>query len=405
MRKIAVRVATAVTAVAAAAVPLVLGSAPASALSVTPTGTLSISAKGNGHGHGMSQYGAQGAAQQGLSYKQILNFYYPGTTLTTLAPSKIRVLLGYTGDTVQVKAEKHLSLTNYGELDPSGVAYWRLTTDGDNLILQKQNSGSNNWTTVKRGLPDRSAFTRGDFHTVRLHFIDGTEGRYFGQLRGVVSGSGVETVNVVRLDLYVRGVVPYEMSRSWEPAALAAQAVAARSYGRYAVNNPRSRDYDICDNSNCQVYNGFRQYSPSGELQMTDDPAVVVGNNRQVLTYGGHTIFAEFSSSDGGWTADGGHPYLVAKPDPYDAAGGGDPYTLQSSTVRVSQLASYFGLKKVTGISITQRDGHGSWGGRVLNGFVKGVDYNGAAKSVDFDGYDLQWALGLGTTWINVANS
>jgi hypothetical protein len=71
----------------------------------------------------------------------------------------------------------------------------------------------------------------------------------------------------------------------------------------------------------------------------------------------------------------------------------------------VSQLASYFGLKKVTGISITQRDGHGSWGGRVLNGFVKGVDYNGAAKSVDFDGYDLQWALGLGTTWINVATS
>ena len=28
----------------------------------------------------MSQYGAQGAAKQGLTYKQIIDFYYPGTT-------------------------------------------------------------------------------------------------------------------------------------------------------------------------------------------------------------------------------------------------------------------------------------------------------------------------------------
>ncbi len=27
----------------------------------------------------MSQYGAQGAANQGLGWKQILGFYYPGT--------------------------------------------------------------------------------------------------------------------------------------------------------------------------------------------------------------------------------------------------------------------------------------------------------------------------------------
>ena len=35
---------------------------------------------GWGHGWGMSQYGAYGAAQQGLTWKQILAFYYPGTS-------------------------------------------------------------------------------------------------------------------------------------------------------------------------------------------------------------------------------------------------------------------------------------------------------------------------------------
>lgn len=38
----------------------------------------------SGHGVGMSQVGAKYAANQGISYKEILDFYYPGTTLTTI---------------------------------------------------------------------------------------------------------------------------------------------------------------------------------------------------------------------------------------------------------------------------------------------------------------------------------
>lgn len=37
--------------------------------------------KGHGHGVGMSQYGAQNMAKQGASYKQILAWFYPNTTL------------------------------------------------------------------------------------------------------------------------------------------------------------------------------------------------------------------------------------------------------------------------------------------------------------------------------------
>ena len=37
--------------------------------------------KGNGHGVGMSQNGAKNMAAQGFNYKQILEFYYPGTEL------------------------------------------------------------------------------------------------------------------------------------------------------------------------------------------------------------------------------------------------------------------------------------------------------------------------------------
>lgn len=43
--------------------------------------TITLTGHGYGHGRGMSQYGAQGAAMEGLSSQQIVSFYYPGTSL------------------------------------------------------------------------------------------------------------------------------------------------------------------------------------------------------------------------------------------------------------------------------------------------------------------------------------
>ena len=43
---------------------------------------LVVDGKGFGHGHGMSQWGAYGAAVQGVSWQQIVTHYYPNTTLS-----------------------------------------------------------------------------------------------------------------------------------------------------------------------------------------------------------------------------------------------------------------------------------------------------------------------------------
>ena len=45
---------------------------------------VSITTKGFGHGVGMSQYGANGAAKAGYTYKQILNHYYSGASLVNI---------------------------------------------------------------------------------------------------------------------------------------------------------------------------------------------------------------------------------------------------------------------------------------------------------------------------------
>ena len=394
---------TAAVAATALAVPVLFDAPGAGAMTLKPTGFVTVSSHGNGHGHGMSQYGAEGAAMSGKTYAQILSFYYPGTTLATLPDSRIRVLLSGTGNDTRVRFDNGLSVTHYGVLSTPGASWYRLVS-GSGTSLTLQALVARKWTTVKTGLPNGVAFTRGWNRTTRIRFTDGSQGRYFGRLRALHrdGAAGVDTVDVLSLDNYTRGVVPYEMPSSWRPAAVQAQAVAARTYGRYAVEHPRSTHYDICDTTWCQVYNGYAQFAPDGTQTGWDDPAAIANNHNQVLQYGGSTIFAEFSASNGGWSTDGGHPYLVAKADPYDDADGADPYTLQQKRIKVAQLAKYFGLAKATSIVVTKRDGNGDWGGRVVAGYIKGTDAAGKAVTKNFDGWGLQAAVGVGTTWITL---
>ena len=388
------------------------GAGPAAGVTVSeiiPVGTataLTVQYRGNGHGHGMSQYGARGAARAGLGYAKILAFYYPGTTLTTLSRRLIRVKLPNTGRTTTISARTNVTVTGVsGYLPTTGVAKYRLIAGaGTTLTLQKlANTPGAAWTTVRTGLANRSEFHRSG-GPLRVYESDGQSTDYDGYLRAVRSGSGVFTVDRVMLDRYVAGVVPREMPASWETAAVQAQAVAARTYAANALANPSSTEYDICATTQCQVFGGRAHYDAHGYLLTKWDTPPVTATSYQVLTYQGRPAFAQFSASNGGWTVAGGQPYLVAKADPYDTpARSLDPYVDVSTKVRVSTLAAAFGLAKVTAISITSRDGHGVWTGRVLTGSVLGVDKTGHQVTVPAQGYDFANAFGLGTTWFKVS--
>jgi peptidoglycan hydrolase-like amidase len=149
------------------------------------------------------------------------------------------------------------------------------------------------------------------------------------------------------------------------------------------------------------VYGGVAKYSSSGSVQWVDDLQPALDTANQVLFYGNHAIFSQFSASNGGWTVDGGQPYLVAKADPYDTSASGDPYANYSQHVANSSIARYYGLSKVTKMEITKRDGHGTGGGRVTAAKVWGYR-SGKAVSVTTTGFDLASALGAGTTWITI---
>ncbi|MCW2494298.1 SpoIID/LytB domain-containing protein [Jatrophihabitans sp.] len=393
---------TALTA-ACLAVPVTAQATAVETATFPASGSVSFHVNGNGHGHGLSQYGAQGAAIAGLTSTQILAFYYPHTTLTTLAPSTIRVLLSSTTALTTVAAGTTGLAVGGFTLPTTGYQEFRLQPSASGLVVTGQKSAGGAFTAVPNApaLPAKADFTS-TAGFVRALFANGTWTRYHGSVGAVrTSSTSEETINRVSLDQYTQGVVPREMPASWRTAAVQAQAVAVRSYAKSEMAAHASSNYDICDTSSCQVYGGYQHIEANGDLIWQDDPAAIVGNQNQVLLYQGAPVFAQFSASNGGATVDGGKPYLVAKVDPYDDAASGDPYLDRPDSVPVSSVASSYGLKAISSIQITKRDGLGQWGGRVLTANVIGTTSSGASKTIATDGFTLSYALGAATDWFH----
>ena len=122
---------------------------------------------------------------------------------------------------------------------------------------------------------------------------------YRGDLEvwGEADGS-VSLVNRVDLESYLMGVVASEMPKEWPAQALAAQAVASRTYA-YAMltenRSSQSRYAMTADFRTAQVYKGLAGEAPTATVAVTQTR----GN---VLTYNGQPFRAYFHSCCGGHT-------------------------------------------------------------------------------------------------------
>src|SRR5699024_10163312 len=72
-----------------------------------------------------------------------------------------------------------------------------------------------------------------------------------------VNGNDITVIGVLSMDDYIKGVVPYEMSASWNIEALKAQALCAKSYAVNSMGKHGSSGFDLCNSTHCQVYKGM----------------------------------------------------------------------------------------------------------------------------------------------------
>jgi stage II sporulation protein D len=216
-------------------------------------------------------------------------------------------------------------------------------------------------------------------------------GTYRGTLQFSPAGAGVQTVNAIGLDDYVRGVVAAEMPAGWATAALEAQAVAARTY---AITTTVGGDgYDLYSDTRSQMYGGVKAETPS-----TD--AAVAATSGQIVTYGGTPAVTYFFASSGGhtesiqnvWAGSTPEPWLRGVPDPYDNAGD-DPYHSWASQMSMAAAARKLGsLVKgsLVGIAVTR---HG------LSPRIVQAQVVGTRGTSTVTGTQLQESFGLDDTW------
>ncbi len=371
----------------------------AAAVPNSPGPAVVLDGSGWGHSVGMSQYGARVMAQQGRSSAQILQHYYPGTTVGSD---------GRVGDGATVSVDlflKRAGLEGRNGVDLRAIGAHSASsaptsqvlldmTDGSRHVLPS--NGSLFWVghdpnrrqyvlhldgrEIAAGPDDRpvrvfqenGGSNPGIVKLVQLAGSDPHVGTFYtggprgGALElvtpvtspGVRGSVAMSPVLVQPMGTYLRGIA--EMPSSWEPAALQAQATTARTYaGRFLGST-------ISATPAHQAYAGWLKEREPGFGHRWVDAVVRTGG--VAVTHQGALAQTYYSSSHGlgrsensedSWAYGAAIPYLRSVADPF-SAGGGNPYNSWRAVASNEGFAATMRLARVSNVRITSRTAGGS---------------------------------------------
>lgn len=373
---------------------------------------------GYGHGVGMSQIGARGQALEGRTAVEILNYYYPGTSVTPYPDNQLirvnianrvnSVTLNMVGATGEIRLYRgDVPVTE----SPEPFAIY----PGDTTVLFSNFAGTvvplpSSPTAKYAAINPETAWTlRWETSTTTIAVTNGaTTNQYkygqivFKSINNLLS-SYLAVTNTLRLhDEYLWGIG--EVPSSWPPAALEAQVIAARTYAIGKLSRVRPE----CD---CNIYSTTVDQNFVGFAKETEgiwgirwkeavNRTFVDEDNALVVTLNGRPISAFYFSSSGGvtqnvkdvWgTAIG---YLEGVPDPWSL----DPainrrFALWSRFVSQQTMAQAFGLPNVVTFTINSRTPTGSVSS------ITALSLTGA--SVTLTGEVFRSRVKLPSTWIH----
>jgi SpoIID/LytB domain protein len=372
---------------------------------------------GYGHGVGMSQVGARGQALEGKSAIGILNYYYPGTSVTPYPDNElISVNIANLVSAVSmnlVGAQGEIRVYQ-GEIpiaenpEPFG------TYNGDITALFSNFAGSvvplfSSPTTKFAPINPAPAWTvRWDSATTTISLTNGTltnQYKYgqivFKSVSNLVT-SYLAVTNTLRLhDEYLWGLG--EVPSSWPPAALEAQAIAARTYALNKLSRLRTE-------CNCNIYNttvdqnfvGYaKEVEPIYGIRWKEavSRTFVDENNALAVTLDGKIINAFFFSSSGGTTQNikdvwgTSFTYLEGVPDPWSLDPQINPrYSTWYRFITQESMAQAFILPNVVSFTIN------SWSTTGSVTSITGISNLGASATLT--GEIFRARVKLPSTWI-----
>lgn len=109
------------------------------------------------------------------------------------------------------------------------------------------------------------------------------------------SKGNLDVINELKLDDYLKGVLPFEGNPQWSYESLKAQAVASRTFALFKMIERRQEEYDVSSGMYSQVYAGRNI-----ETERTNQAVEVTQG--QILTYQNKIFLAYYHSTCGGAT-------------------------------------------------------------------------------------------------------
>ena len=321
-----------------------------------------ITGHGWGHGVGMSQYGAEGLAIHGWDFRRILAHYYPGTRLERQRRSpRVRVLLAEDRRKVVVTAR-----SPFLAVDARG----RRHHVKRRLVLRVGHIGWPSPLRIEAGAAPLTLDGRG----------------YRGDLAVRIAGGRLAVVNVLPLERYLRGVVPWEMPFHWRGNALAAQTVAARTYALHQLHP--DAPWDLYADTRDQMYGGIpAEHGSTNRIVGLTHGLVLTWRGRPALTYYDSTSGGRTSSSIDAFALN--LPYLPSVLDPYDSL---SPHHAWRYRYTARALAVRLGVPSVKKVAARLNRS-----GRVS--FVA-VHWRGGVRVLS--GRTVQARLSLPSTWFRI---
>ena len=218
-------------------------------------------------------------------------------------------------------------------------------TDTETKEVIRQIDANRKFILNTSNLKNKSVDLRGEKVELKDMNVTINGKKYFGGVRIIKNSNSITVINLVPVEEYLRGVVPKEMSPSFEMEALKAQAVAARTFLLKNDKRHESEGYDACTGTHCQVYEGV-------EVANAKIDQAIKETHGEVLYYKGTAILTTFHADSGGMTASGAEvwgtdtPYLQSVSEIQKQT---QPWTKKiAKKIFAAQISEDFGeLKKI----------------------------------------------------------
>jgi len=208
-----------------------------------------------------------------------------------------------------------LALSNFtGEVlvaEPSSTAVTIANPANNKIVFEYDNS---------IGTSDEFGVTAIQSADETAYIVTPANNSYSGVFIFARYNSLVSLINLVTLEEYVEGVLPYEIGVTWSDEAQKAFSIAVRSYSISKRGRHSSLGFDICNSICCQVYRGCGRTDENvrANVKATEGMVMVSGGKVASTFYSSSTGGCTVSNADAWGSSESAYPYLKAKATPWE---------------------------------------------------------------------------------------